>query len=152
MLAAGGIIETEDGFSAAATVPTETAADIPAVEAEPDTETKNIELIALATVAEAEGESEEGKRLVIDTILNRVDHGSFPDTVHGVIYEPNQFSVTANGRMDRVRADAETVRLVREELESRTDYDVVFFRAGRYGKYGKPLFRVGNHYFSGYGN
>ena len=34
---------------------------------------EDIELIALVTMAEAEGECEEGKRLVIDTILNRVD-------------------------------------------------------------------------------
>lgn len=45
-----------------------------------------IELLALVTVAEAEGESEYGKRLVIDTILNRVDAKSFPNTIRGVIY------------------------------------------------------------------
>ena len=33
---------------------------------------EDIELIAIVTMAEAEGECEEGKRLVIDTILNRV--------------------------------------------------------------------------------
>ena len=43
-------------------------------------------------MAEAEGECEEGKRLVIDTILNRVDSEHFPDTVYEVIYQPNQFS------------------------------------------------------------
>lgn len=35
---------------------------------------EDINLIALVTMAEAEGESELGKRLVIDTILNRIDH------------------------------------------------------------------------------
>ena len=40
---------------------------------------EDIELIALVTMAEAEGECEEGKRLVIDTILNRVDSVYFPD-------------------------------------------------------------------------
>jgi N-acetylmuramoyl-L-alanine amidase len=34
---------------------------------------EEINLIALVTMAEAEGESEQGKRLVISTILNRVD-------------------------------------------------------------------------------
>ena len=33
---------------------------------------EDIELIALVTMAEAEGEPEEGKRLVIDTILNSI--------------------------------------------------------------------------------
>ena len=32
-----------------------------------------IELLTLVTMAEAEGESEYGQRLVIDTILNRID-------------------------------------------------------------------------------
>lgn len=38
---------------------------------------EDVELIALVTMAEAEGECEEGKRLVIDTILNRVDSEHF---------------------------------------------------------------------------
>ena len=38
-----------------------------------DLSDEEIRLIALVTMAEAEGEPELGKRLVIDTILNRVD-------------------------------------------------------------------------------
>ena len=34
---------------------------------------EELELLALVTMAEAEDESELGKRLVIDTVLNRVD-------------------------------------------------------------------------------
>ena len=45
---------------------------------------------------------------------------------------------------------AELVKLVEEELENRTDYDVVFFNAGHYSDYGVPMFQVGNHYFSSY--
>ena len=46
---------------------------------------EEIELIALVTMAEAEGETELGQRLVIDTILNRVDDSHFPDNVTDVI-------------------------------------------------------------------
>ena len=53
---------------------------------------EDISLIALVTMAEAEGECEKGKRLVIDTILNRMDSEHFPDTVYDVIYQPYQFS------------------------------------------------------------
>ena len=53
---------------------------------------EEIELIALLTMAEAEGESEEGKRLVIDSVLNRVDHKRFPDTVTEVVYQKSQYS------------------------------------------------------------
>lgn len=109
-----------------------------------------IDLIALVVMAEAEGESEEGKRLVIDTILNRVDSEYFPDTVEGVIYQPNQFSSMWNGRADRCYVTDEIRQLVKEELASRANYDVIFFTAGHYGEYGKHMFPVGNHYFSSY--
>lgn len=111
---------------------------------------EEIDLIALVTMAEAEGEPEEGKRLVIDTILNRVDHERFPDTVYGVIYQRNQFTSMSNGRVDRCRVTDEIRKLVVEELSDRTNHDVVFFTANKYGKYGKPLFSVANHYFSSY--
>ncbi len=115
-----------------------------------DTNSEDIELIALLTMAEAEGESEKGKRLVIDTVLNRVDSEYFPDTVHDVIYQPKQFSPIWNGRIERCYVSDEICELVREEMENRTDSDVIFFTAGGYSKYGKPLYKVGNHYFSSY--
>lgn len=124
----------------------------PTLKAEPITllPREDIELIALVTMAEAEGECEEGKRLVIDTILNRVDSVYFPDTVHGVIYQANQFSSMWNGRVDKCFVDDDICQLVEEELQSRTNVDTIFFTAGGYGKYGTPMFQVGNHYFSSY--
>ena len=111
---------------------------------------KEVSLIALVTNAEAEGESEYGKRLVIDTILNRVDNDRFPDTVHDVIYQKNQFSSMwgKDRRVDRVKSTKKLCDLVREEASNRTNAEVLYFTAGDYGKYGKHLFKVGNHYFS----
>lgn len=111
---------------------------------------EDIELIALVTMAEAEGECEEGKRLVIDTILNRVDSVYFPDTVYDVVYQANQFSSMWNGRVDKCFVNDDICQLVEEELQSRTNVDTIFFTAGGYGKYGTPMFQVGNHYFSSY--
>lgn len=111
---------------------------------------EDIELIALVTMAEAEGECEEGKRLVIDTILNRVDSEHFPNTVYEVIYQPCQFSSMWNGRVERCEVREDICQLVREELISRTNYDVMFFTAGEYSAYGVPLFQVEHHYFSSY--
>lgn len=113
-----------------------------------DISNEDIELIALVTMAEAEGECEEGKRLVIDTILNRVDSDSFPDTVYKVVYQPSQFSSMWNGRVDRCYIDDYIYQLVIEELRNRKNYDVIFFTADRYGNYGTPMFQIGNHYFS----
>lgn len=113
-----------------------------------DISNDDIELIALVTMAEAEGECEDGKRLVIDTILNRVDSDSFPNTVHEVVYQPSQFSSMWNGRVDRCYIDDYICKLVIEELRNRKNYDVIFFTADRYGNYGTPMFQIGNHYFS----
>ena len=101
-------------------------------------------------MAEAEGECEEGKRLVIDTILNRVDSVYFPDTVYGVVYQANQFSSMWNGRVDRCYVKEELVELVKEELLKRTNYECVFFTAGGYSDYGVPMFQECCHYFSSY--
>ena len=111
---------------------------------------EDIDLIALLTMAEAEGESEYGKRLVIDTVLNRVDSEHFPDTVYGVIYQENQFSPISDGRIERCYVDEGIRKLVLDEVESRTNYDTIFFHAGRYSNYGTQLFSEGNHYFSSY--
>ncbi len=111
---------------------------------------EDIELIALVTMAEAEGECEEGKRLVIDTILNRMDSEYFPDTAYEVIYQPSQFSSMWNGRVDRCYVMEDICELVRQELTERTNNNVMFFTAGDYGKYGVPMFQVENHYFSSY--
>ena len=106
-----------------------------------------IELLALVTMAEAEGEPVEGKRLVIDTVLNRVDSPRWPNTITEVIYQPNQFVAMSNGRAERCQVTDEVRQLVREELLSRTNTEVVYFTAGGYGRYGTPVFQVGNHYF-----
>ena len=107
-----------------------------------------INLISLVTMAEAEGESEEGKRLVIDTILNRVDSQEFPNSVYEVIYQPTQFSSMWNGRINVCYVQSEIRDLVIEELNNRYNYNVIFFRTKYYSEFGVPMFQVGNHYFS----
>lgn len=111
---------------------------------------EDVELIALVTMAEAEGECEEGKRLVVDTILNRVDSEHFPNTIFEVVYQSRQFSSMWNGRAERCEVKDEICKLVMEEMDSRTNYNVVFFRADEYSTYGVPALQVGNHYFSTY--
>lgn len=109
---------------------------------------EEIKLIAWITNAEAEGESELGQRLVIDTILNRVDSNKFPNTVKEVIFQENQFSCIPNGRANRVSHTDRLCELVKEEIASRKDADVVYFGANGYSAYGTPLYIEGNHYFS----
>lgn len=109
-----------------------------------------VELIATCTMGEAEGESELGKRLVIDTILNRIDDPHFPDNARDVILQPNQFSCMWSSRIERCYPMPEIVDLVLQECRHRTNSEVIFFMAGRYSDYGTPLFQEGGHYFSKY--
>ena len=109
---------------------------------------EDIDLLALVTMAEAEGETEKGKRLVISTILNRVDSEQFPDTIEGVIYQKNAFTSMWNGRVDRCYVTDEIRQLVLEEIQNRTNNDVIYFCAGGYSVYGSPMFAEGDHYFS----
>lgn len=111
---------------------------------------EEIERIAMVTMAEAEAEPELGQRLVIDTILNRVDGEHWPDTIEEVIYQPNQYTCMWNGRLDRCEVKDDICQLVREEVVNRTNSEVVFFRTQRYSDYGTPMFKVCCHYFSKY--
>lgn len=49
-------------------------------------------ILALAVWREARGESARGRRLVAQTIENRVQDARWPDTYQGVITQPWQFS------------------------------------------------------------
>lgn len=82
--------------------------------------------------------------------IESVDSVYFPDNVHDVVYQKHQFSSMWNGRIDKCIVDEDICQLVEEELKSRTNSNTIFFTAGGYGKYGTPMFRLGNHYFSSY--
>lgn len=130
--------------------------EVSTVAVEPETETNDeltmsnadIELIALVTMGEAEGQSELGKRLVIDTVLNRMDH--YGDTASEVIYAKGQYTCMWNGRIERCYVRDDIVQLVREELENRTNYEVIYFRTGHYHNFGTRIMVEDEHYFSGF--
>lgn len=126
------------------------AVQTPPVDPKPLLPEEDVRLIALLTMAEAESEPEDGKRLVIDTVLNRVDDPRFPSNVHDVIYQHNQYSGILSPRIDRCWVKDELVKLVLEELVNRSNSEVIFFRTEHYSKYGTPMFQVGHHYFSSY--
>lgn len=109
-----------------------------------------IDLIAICTMAEAGEEPTLGQRLVIDTILNRLDSPYFNyDSIHDVIYAPNQFTSMTNGRVDQCYVKESIRKLVIEEMDRRTDSEVLYFRTGHYHEGMKDLYKIGNHYFSG---
>lgn len=57
----------------------------------------SLELLALVVEAEAGNQSELGKRLVVDVVLNRVDSEEFPDTIWEVLTQKMRFLPTGTG-------------------------------------------------------
>lgn len=108
----------------------------------------SLKLLALCVEAEAGNQGLVGKKYVCDVILNRVDDADYPDNITDVILQQNQFSVVLDGRIWEVEPTEETFQAVREELESRTNYDVLFFSCEGYSQYGTDWKKIGDHYFS----
>ena len=60
---------------------------------------KDCTTLAEAAYYEARGESDIGVVSVLHTILNRVAHKAWPDTIKAVVYQNKQFSYTHDGSM-----------------------------------------------------
>jgi spore germination cell wall hydrolase CwlJ-like protein len=62
----------------------------------------SVELLCLATAIffEARGEPIDGKELVANVIINRVESNKYPDTICGVVNQRKQFSYTHDGMSD----------------------------------------------------
>ena len=111
----------------------------------------DIENLAGITEAEAGNQSELGKRLVIDVVLNRIDSNSWRDdlTIWEVIAHPYQFETYTTGAYMRVSIPDRTYELIEEEILNRTNYDVIYFKTGGYFDGLPALFQEGDHWFSG---
>ena len=112
----------------------------------------DMELIAQLIQAEAGNQSLDGKRLVADVIINRVNSPLFPNTVEEVIFQdcPLQFSVTKNGAWEKAAYNMEEsdYKAVELEWDNPTNTKVLYFNNSKnVGGSGKP-FKVGDHYFN----
>jgi len=83
----------------------------------PDSE---LEVLLRIVEAEAGGEDEDGKLLVANVVLNRVNSDKFPDTVTDVVFQEKngvvQFSPVANGSYEKVKISEETIKAVGRAL------------------------------------
>lgn len=79
-------------------------------------------LLAKIAMAEAEGCNTQTKTLIIMCVLNRVQADEFPDTIHDVIFQTNQFSPIDNGRWDRVEPNEDCWEAVKIVMEAKYDY------------------------------
>ena len=100
------------------------------------------ELIACVVYSEGNNQDLLGKRLIVDTILNRRDNERFPNTIYGVIYQQGQYHKSAGIYND------ECLKAIEMEIYERLDYDVLWFNNDGYLPYGTPAYQHGDHYFS----
>lgn len=122
---------------------------------------EELETLMRIVEAEAGGEDAEGKLLVANVVLNRVESEEFPDTVTEVVFQRSngvtQFSPVRNGRYWKVTISEETVEAVQRALEGEDiSQGALFFAARKYADSGKMkwfdekltfLFSHGGHEF-----
>lgn len=79
------------------------------------------EILCRIVEAESGTEDVEGRMLVANVVLNRVESGRFPNTVKDVVFQKCQFSPVASGRYFRVNVSDQTREAV-ERVLSGEDY------------------------------
>lgn len=110
------------------------------------------EFIFISSVVEAESdrsESLEGRILIAETILNRVNSPLFEgDTITEILTASGQFSTVVNGRsiVERTELSDQAVIIAVQEIESGTAPEVLFFNCIGYN-YGTPYAYVDGNYF-----
>lgn len=120
------------------------------------------EILLRIVEAEAGGEDEDGKLLVANVVLNRVNDEAFPDTVKEVVFQRSkkgttQFSPVRSGRFYRVKVSEETIAAVeRALLGEDISMGALFFASRKYADSDKMrwfdekltfLFEHGGHEF-----
>lgn len=88
----------------------------------------DVKLLARLVYLEARNQPEVGQRAVVEVVLNRMLDGRFPNTVHDVIYQKNQFS-TAPYISDATPAQEQydVVNMVLNEITPILDTSTVYF-------------------------
>ena len=111
---------------------------------------EQLELFALLVYTESGNQPMIGMQYVADVVLNRMEHPDFPDTLEGVIYQKNQFSVVWDGAFDRKRNEVsdEARQAVAMELENRQNKGILYFSATPQPVNGKDAFKCYDVWFS----
>lgn len=106
---------TADGVAGNATL---TAIGLPTGQSAPGTgsqSSSSVNLLARLINGEARGETYEGQVAVGAVVLNRVKHPSFPNSVSGVIYQPQAFTAVDDGQINAA-VEASCLRAARDAL------------------------------------
>ena len=114
-----------------------------------DVSEKALETLMRIVEAEAGGEDQDGKLLVANVVLNRMNDEHFPDTVSEVVFQRekgvSQFSPVANGSFYRVKISDETISAVGRALMGEDiSQGALYFVARKYAD-GSKLKWFDNH-------
>ena len=86
-----------------------------------DLSEEELEVLLRIVEAEAGSEDEDGRLLVANVVLNRMESDKFPSTITGVVFQSDngvtQFSPVSSGSYYRVRISDETVSAVSRALK-----------------------------------
>lgn len=113
---------------------------------------EDIEWLAKTAFAEAGNQGYQGQRYVVCVLLNRKSHKDYPNSIYGVIsekhheiYQFESFPVA----ISKATPTEETYKAVYDELENRSNTEILAFRTGHYhgGGY-TDCFKYKDHYFS----
>jgi spore germination cell wall hydrolase CwlJ-like protein len=90
--------------------------------------TEEISKVARIVIVEAEGESFEGKKMVAETILNRLAKGGFGSSIKGIIEFPKQYDARWNASLWAREPKEEDLKAVRDAIDNPTlPIDVVYY-------------------------
>ena len=115
----------------------------------------NEELLLLSKLVtgEARGESYEGQVAVAAVVLNRVKDSRFPDSIEGVIYQKNAFSVVRDGYIN-AQPTEESYKAAKDALYGNDPTnDAIYFwnpdiSTCNWINTLNPHLRIGNHVFA----
>lgn len=141
---------------------TQTPTTVPTIEPEPiyesivmsrDWDIEDSQMLMKIAMAEAEGETVEGKALVMLVVLNRVWSDGFPSTIEAVIFQPKQFSPVAEGGRYYTTESNEDCYKALELVYSGWDesYGALYFESCENSSWHSEnlefMYQVGNHKF-----
>ena len=114
---------------------------------------EEIILLSKLVAGEARGESYEGQVAVAAVVINRVKDSRFPNTLEGVIYQKNAFSVVKNGIIN-TEPTSSTYRAAQEAMYGKdpTNNAIYFWNPDistcKWINTLNPYLRIGNHVFA----
>lgn len=116
-----------------------------------ETEISVEEMVMLAQIVRAEAGNQclEGKKAVVDVVLNRLYSDKFPNTIEEVIFQERQFSCVKDGNFDAAayNLDKTDHEAVISELRKRKDTEILYFSSGECYN-GEFVYKIQDHYFA----